>query len=336
MKLVTFSVRGSEPRIGAALGPWDGWQGIVDLHAADPEIPPTMLEFIDRCGSLAGDTWDRARRIAREGETGRIPGSAVFPPQDVRLHAPIAPRLLRDFLAFRSHVIRTRIAMGSKIPEEWDRIPSYYNGNHHSLYGPEDAIPVPRYLVVDRGERREVATEKLDYEAEVGFVVGVGGRSIDADRAASHLFGVTVFNDFSARDVQLTAGKIGMGPGPAKDFANSLGPCIVTRDEFGPLREQRVTVRVNGTERLNGRYRELVFENPLLKEGERPVWSFDEMVAFVSRSQEVRTGEVWGSGTIPGGCELERGEDARYLSSGDRVEIAIEGIGVLRNLVAPG
>jgi 2-keto-4-pentenoate hydratase/2-oxohepta-3-ene-1,7-dioic acid hydratase in catechol pathway len=268
-------------------------------------------------------------------EEGRTPESAVISPQHVRLHAPITPRLLRDFLAFRSHVIRTRIAMGSKIPEDWDRIPSYYNGNPYSLYGPEDSIPVPRYMVVERGERREIATEKLDYEAEVGFVVGVGGRSIDAERAAAHLFGVTVFNDFSARDIQLTAGRIGMGPGPAKDFANALGPCIVTRDEFGALREQHVTVRVNGEQRLNGRYRQLVFENPLLKEGERPVWSFDEMVAFVSQSQEVRAGEVWGSGTIPGGCELERGEDARYLSPGDRVEIAIEGIGILRNVVAP-
>src|SRR5437588_703231 len=105
--------------------------------------------------------------------------------------------------------------------------------------------------------------------------------------------------DFSARDIQVTAGKIGMGPAPGKDWANALGPCIVTRDEFGDLRDQSIAVRVNNEERLRDRYRNMVFENPWAKEGPRALWSFPEMVEFLSRFQPIYAGEVWGSGTIP-------------------------------------
>jgi len=132
----------------------------------------------------------------------------------------------------------------------------------------------------------------------------------------------------------MTATKTGMGPAPGKDWANALGPCIVTRDEFGELRDQSIVVRVNNEERLRDRYRSLVHENPWVQEGQRALWSFPEMLEFLSRFQPIHAGEVWGSGTIPGGCELERGDRARYLKPGDRVEIEIEGIGVLENSIA--
>src|SRR5437867_2952816 len=145
---------------------------------------------------------------------------------------------------------------------------------------------------------------------------------------------VTILNDFSARDLQATASRTGMGPAPGKDWANALGPCIVTRDEFGELRDQAIVVRVNNEERLRDRYRSLVHENPWVREGQRALWSFPEMLEFLSRFQPIHAGEVWGSGTIPGGCELERGDRARYLKPGDRIEIEIEGIGVLENSIA--
>jgi 2-keto-4-pentenoate hydratase/2-oxohepta-3-ene-1,7-dioic acid hydratase in catechol pathway len=108
----------------------------------------------------------------------------------------------------------------------------------------------------------------------------------------------------------------------------------VTRDEFGELRDQSVVVRVNNEERLRDRYRTMVFESPWVPAGQRALWSFPEMVECLSRSQPIQACEVWGSGTIPGGCELERGDRARYLKPGDRVEIEIEGIGVLTNSIA--
>ncbi len=337
MRLVRFARGYSSPRLGAAIGPWDRWEWIVDLHAADPQIPAEMRAFVDLAGGLAGDTWERARRAlaSAEKDIQRGASPAVIPLAEVRLHPPILPRLLRDFLAFRGHVARTRAAMGSAVPTEWDMVPAYYNGNHLNVVGSGDAVPAMRYEVFEGGRPREVASEKLDYEAEVGFVLGLGGAEIAAKDATAHLFGVTIFNDFSARDIQMTAGRIGMGPAPGKDWANALGPCIVTRDEIGELKDQGIAVRVNGEERLRGRYRELVYENPFVKKGERALWSFPEIVECLSRFQTIHAGEVWGSGTIPGGCEFEKGEKARYLRPGDRVEIEIEGIGVLANSVAP-
>ena len=335
MKLVRFSTAGSEPRLGAVAGAWNRWEWIVDLSAADPAIPSETVAFIDACPDLKGDVWERASHVVKEAE--RFESDAppwAFRPKDVRVRSPILPRLLRDFLAFRAHVARTRAATWTSIPPEWDWMPGYYNGNHLNIVGTGDEVLPMRFETFDGKSPRLILSPKMDYEAEIGFVLGKGGREIDVTKAPGHLFGVTIFNDFSAGDIQVTAGKIGMGPAPGKDWANALGPCIVTRDEFGDLRDQSIAVRVNNEERLRDRYRNMVFENPWAKEGPRALWSFPEMVEFLSRFQPIYAGEVWGSGTIPGGCEFERGDRARYLKPGDRVEIEIEGIGVLQNSIA--
>jgi 2-keto-4-pentenoate hydratase/2-oxohepta-3-ene-1,7-dioic acid hydratase in catechol pathway len=121
---------------------------------------------------------------------------------------------------------------------------------------------------------------------------------------------------------------VGLGPSFGKDWVNSLGPCIVTPDELGDILSKRVIIRVNGEERLN------TIINDTISIGGKWYWSFNEMCNFVSHNQKVHYGEVWGSGTIPGGCELERGNMANYLKSGDIVEIQVEGIGTLRNTIA--
>lgn len=333
---MTFSRGRSAPRLGAALGRWDDWDAVVDLAKADRRLPGEMLAFVDACGSFSGPTWRRAtetvRRAAKLG-SGRKVGH-LYRPGEVRIHSPIAPRLLRDFLAFRGHIARTRAVRGSTVPPEWDRLPAYYNGNHLNVVGPGARIPRMSYVVVEDGMPTTLATKELDYEAEIGYVIARAGRNVDRPRASRYLFGVTVFNDFSARDVQGLATKVGMGPSPGKDWVNALGPCIVTRDEFGPLGPQRISVRVNGEERLRGRYEDLVYKNPFVRDGERALWTFEEMVEVLSHSQTIHAGEVWGSGTIPGGCEFEKGEDARYLAAGDTVQIEVEGIGVLRNVIA--
>jgi len=335
MKLIRFSTAGAPPRLGAVLGTWDHWEWVVDLSAADSGIPPDTLGFIDACPELKGDVWERAVRVLSDAkQIGADSPPWAFQPGDVRVLSPIAPRLLRDFLAFRAHVARTRSAAWAQIPPEWDWLPAYYNGNPLNIVGTKESIPPMRFETFDGRTPRLVASAKMDYEAEIGFVLGQGGRDIDASQAPQHLFGVTIFNDFSARDLQMTATKTGMGPSPGKDWANALGPCIVTRDEFGELRDQSIVVRVNNEERLRDRYRSLVHENPWVQEGQRALWSFPEMLEFLSRFQPIHAGEVWGSGTIPGGCELERGDRARYLKPGDRVEIEIEGIGVLENSIA--
>ncbi len=335
VRLVTFSRGRTAPRVGAVIGPWNNWEWIVDLRAIDRSLPGEMLSFVDACGGLEGATWRRAQAAvdAAAKRSRRGAGAGLIRPKRARVHAPIAPRLLRDFIAFRGHIARTRAALGGPFPPEWDRLPAYYNGNHLSIFGPGDPVPVLRYPTFAGAAVTETA--KLDYEAEVGFIVGSGGRNVLPGDAGRYLFGVTIFNDFSARDIQSTAMRIGLGPTPGKDWANALGPCIVTRDEFGPLADQRITVRVDGKERLRGTYRELVYRNPFVTEGERALWSFEDMVVLISHGQELHPGEVWGSGTIPGGCELEKADRAEYLRAGETVEIEIEGIGVLANPVVP-
>ena len=328
MRLVTFS-RGREPQhLGAVLGPWDAWETVVDLHGLDRTLPSDLLAFIDAAGSLSGGTWSRAnaglRRAARA--LGHTRPRYAFPAERVRLHAPVRPRLLRDFIAFRGHIARTRAARGERVPAEWDRVPAYYNGDAQNLLGPGETVPFPRIASLEDGVWAEAPSRKLDYELEIGYVVGTGTGGRRAGAPPS-LFGVTIFNDFSMRDLQTVAGRVGMGPAPGKDWVNALGPAIVTRDEFGVLAGQRVSVRVNGTPRLRGRFEELVTRNPLFEPGQRTSWAFEELAGFVSRSQTVHAGEVWGSGTIPGGCEFEKGDAAAYLVPGDVVELEIDGLG---------
>ena len=335
MRLVTFSRGRERSRLGAVLGPWDAWETVVDLHAMDPRLPGDLLAFVDAAGALAGATWTRAtvglRRATHALERGRP--RYAFPASRVRLHAPLHPRLLRDFIAFRGHIARTRAARGEKVPAEWDRVPAYYNGDALNLIGPGEPVPFPRYATFEAGLWRDVASEKLDYELEIGYVVGGAGPAGRKGPVWPTLFGVTIFNDFSMRDLQSVAGRVGMGPAAGKDWANALGPAVVTRDEFGPLAQQRVSVRVNGTPRLRGRFEDLVNRNPLFEPGQRTSWTFEDLAAFIARSQSVHPGEVWGSGTIPGGCEFEKGDAAAYLVPGDLVELEVEGLGVLANPV---
>jgi 2-keto-4-pentenoate hydratase/2-oxohepta-3-ene-1,7-dioic acid hydratase in catechol pathway len=336
MRLVTFSPGREEARLGAVLGPWDAWETVVDLHALDHALPSDMLAFVDAAGSLSGGMWRRAGEGLRR--TGRVLGRSrpryTYPADRVRLHVPLRPRLLRDFIAFRGHIARTRAARGERVPAEWDRLPAYYNGDHLNVLGPGEEVPVPRFATFDAGLWRSADSQKLDYELEIGYVLGCGTQAARRGPPTPSLFGVTIFNDFSMRDLQSLAGRVGMGPAPGKDWANALGPAIVTRDELGPLAKQRVSVRVNGTPRLRGRFEELVHRNPLFEPGQRTSWAFDDLIAFVAGNQAVHAGEVWGSGTIPGGCEFEKGDAAAYLAPGDLVELEIEGIGTLSNRVA--
>ncbi len=336
MRLVTFSRAREAERIGALVGPWDAPTAVVDLHRADHGIPPDVLAFIDAAGSLSTATWRRAtatlRRAARA--LGASRPAYVHAIDRVRLHVPVRPRLLRDFIAFRGHIARTRASRGEKVPAEWDRVPAYYNGDALNLLGPGEAIPFPRFATFENGVWSETVSRKLDYELEIGYVIGRGSASGAEGRHPPALFGVTIFNDVSMRDLQSVAGRVGMGPAAGQDWANVLGPCILTRDELGVLTDRRVAVRVNGTPRLRGRFADLVIRNPLFEPGQRVAWTFEEIAAFLSRSQPVHAGEVWGSGTIPGGCEFEKGDAAAYLVPGDVVELEVEGVGILSNPVA--
>jgi 2-keto-4-pentenoate hydratase/2-oxohepta-3-ene-1,7-dioic acid hydratase in catechol pathway len=223
----------------------------------------------------------------------------------VRLLAPVTPSSLRDFLAFESHVTLGAQRRGAPVPEYWYRAPVYYKGNHRAIIGPDAKCPWPPY------------TEQLDFELELALVIGRPGNDIPAERAHEHIFGFTILNDFSARDVQADELSVWLGPAKSKDFANALGPCIVTVDEVGAEPDLAMVCRVNGEEWGVARSSDMH-------------WSWAEIIAHVSQSENVFPGDVYGSGTPGGCCGLDLG---RRLRPGDVVELEIESIGVLRNTI---
>jgi len=264
---------------GARVGVLDG-DDVVDA-AFDGD----MVAFIETGAAPAGD-----------GE--RVTGA--------RLLAPLRPRSLRDFLAFEGHLKNAYARLGREIPAEWYEVPAYYKGMPDTVIGPDETIPWPAW------------SDRLDHELELAAVIGEGGRDIAAADAEDAIFGYTIWNDMSARDVQARELPVGMGPGKAKDWdgSNVLGPCIATPDELD-LPDARMQVRVNGE--VWGEDRPSSMHH-----------SFADMIAYVSRSQTLHPGEVLGSGTAAGGSGLELD---RWLAPGDLVELEIEGIGVLRNRI---
>ena len=223
---------------------------------------------------------------------------AEYPLEEVRLLAPVRrPPSVRDFYAFEEHVRNARAVTGrGEVMPEWYQLPVFYFSNPAAIYGPNEEVPYPD------------GTEELDYELEVAAVIGADGA----------IGGFTVLNDWSARDLQRQEMRVGLGPAKGKDFATSLGPVVVTPDEFGDLKLEMVA-RVNGEERSRGNLGDIH-------------WSWEAIVEQAARNTELRPGDVIGSGTVGTGCILEHG-DGRWLQPEDVVELEVEGIGVLRNRV---
>ena len=199
-----------------------------------------------------------------------------------RLLAPLRPRSLRDFLAFEGHLKGAYRGLGRDIPSEWYDVPAYYKGMPDTVIGPEDEVPWPAY------------TDQLDHELELAAVIGRRARDVRAEDAAECIFGYTIWNDLSARDVQRREAPIGLGPGKAKDWdgSNVLGPCLVTAEEFNAT-AARMTVRVN---------REVWGESSTAAMHH----SFADMIAYASQGQTLHPGEVIGSGTAAGGSQRRR------------------------------
>jgi len=224
---------------------------------------------------------------------------AEYPLADVLLRAPVLrPPAVRDFYAFEQHVKAARALRGLDVAPEWYEQPVFYFSNPAAIFGPEAEVPYPQ------------GTEELDYELEVAAVIGAEGA----------IGGFTVMNDWSARDLQRSEMKVGLGPAKGKDFATSLGPVVVTPDELDGSSGTMVA-RVNGEERSRGELGDMHF-------------SWEQIVAHAARNTRLLPGDVLGSGTVGAGCILELG-DGRWLQPGDVVELEVEGIGVLRNTVGP-
>ncbi|MGY1618008.1 fumarylacetoacetate hydrolase family protein [Geodermatophilus sp. SYSU D00691] len=257
-------------------------------------------------------------------------GTAAFsappvPVDEVRLLPPLQAPTVRDFVAFEEHVEGVRKAIDGQagVVAEWYQAPTFYFTNPYALVGAHDDVAVPP------------GSQRFDFELEVAVVVGRDGTSLTPEAARDHVFGYTIFNDWSARDLQAREMKVNLGPAKGKDSATTLGPWLVTADELEPYRDDEgflaldMRVAVNDVE---------IGQDLLSNMG----WPFEELISYASRGTWVRAGDVLGSGTCGnGGCLAElwgtRGDAAPPpLQPGDVVEMTVEGIGTIRNRVVEG
>jgi 2-keto-4-pentenoate hydratase/2-oxohepta-3-ene-1,7-dioic acid hydratase in catechol pathway len=212
----------------------------------------------------------------------------------------------RDFYAHEKHVKVGFEKRNEKIPEAWYEIPAYYKGSTVGFIGPEEEILWPKY------------TNILDYELELAMIVGKEGKNIRKADAHEHIFGYTILNDISARDIQRKEMAVRLGPAKGKDFCSILGPVIVTADEFDHKEPNLLmTARVNGKEWSRGHSGDSHY-----------TWA--DMIHHVSQDEWILPGDVFGSGTVGTGCGLEID---KWIKSGDKLELEIESIGILKNRV---
>jgi 2-keto-4-pentenoate hydratase/2-oxohepta-3-ene-1,7-dioic acid hydratase in catechol pathway len=266
---------------------------------------PTLLDVI-RGGDEA--LADVARRV-RSGNAVPAPEASFGPLLD--------PPSVRDFLTYEAHLKE----LAGSVPDEWYEQPLFYFSNPASITGPYDDVRMPPLVT------------QLDYELEVGAVVGRAGSDLTPAQATDHILGYTIVNDWSARDLQVHEFKFPMGPSKSKDAAITLGPWLVTADELADFVDDdrlalRTEVRLNG-DRVGGD----VTSNM--------AWSFADLVAHASRGTVVRPGDVLGSGTCGTGClaEIKRTHPDTapgWLMPGDVVRIEVEQLGVIENRLVPG
>jgi fumarylacetoacetate (FAA) hydrolase len=242
---------------------------------------------------------------------------AILDAPDLEFGPPILrPPSLRDFYAFEGHVKTMWERRGGEVPETWYRLPIFYFSNVSELRGPDEPVWAP------------AASSELDYELEVAALVDTPVSDLPPERGDEAIGGYTIFNDWSARDLQREETVVRLGPAKGKDFASSIGPWLVTPDELATARsgaqgaagpDLAMTAEVNGVETSRGRWSDAQF-------------SFGEMVARASADARLRPGDLLGSGTVGTGCLLEVRESTirRYLEPGDEVVLRIERLGALR------
>jgi 2-keto-4-pentenoate hydratase/2-oxohepta-3-ene-1,7-dioic acid hydratase in catechol pathway len=304
VKLLTFR-DGDEQLLGRLLDE----ETVVDLTAGGSPLLATMLTYLD-----GGDA---AREAA---EAASSPTHAL---SEVTLLAPLPrPRSVRDCMVFEEHIVQAtrtvaRWKMGPfeplsrpflRLSKVWYDQPIFYKSNRFSVVGPEAEVRMP------------ARTQKFDYELEWAAVIGREGRDIPRDRAFAHIAGFTIFNDFTARDIQLREMKARLGPAKGKDFdtGNAIGPYLVTPDELPDPYALTMVARVNGEEWSRGTTADMHHR-------------WEDVLVHLSRDETLYPGELIGSGTVGGGCGLELD---RFLNPGDVVELEVDGLGTLRNRVA--
>ncbi|MSR31523.1 MAG: fumarylacetoacetate hydrolase family protein [Gemmataceae bacterium] len=242
----------------------------------------------------------------------------AIPSEQVKAWLPPVhdPRTLRDFYAFEQHVKTCRANRGLPMPPEWYQAPVFYFSNPTTLKGHNQPVRRPRN------------TQELDFELEIAAVIGKEVVNVSGQAAEDAIFGYTIFNDLSARDIQRQEMKCGLGPAKGKDFASVLGPVVVTCEHLAPRRlapgryDLSMKARKNGVEISRGNMKEIHFD-------------FTRLVERACADAPLFPGDILGSGTVGTGCILELGPEKTggWLQPGDVLELEIERIGVLRTSI---
>jgi len=324
MKLATFRYSDDRDRLGIVLSNDRKLLDIQAAHELETGAPNPALFSLQ--AFIEGG--ERALELGRE-MAAEAPDTCITPIADVTLRTPLPkPPQIRDCLCFEEHLINAYNVLRKvkadaepdpalalrefeakglfRIPEVWYQQPIYYKANRFSVIGSGQDIEWPPYA------------EMMDYEMEFGIFIGKGGKDIPKDRAREHIFGYSIFNDVSARDTQTIEMPGGLGPSKSKDFdtGNIIGPWVVTADELDPY-DLDMIVRVNGEERSRGNSSSIH-------------WTFEDLIAHITKSETIHPGEFIASGTVGGGSGLEW---QRYLAPGDTIELEVDGIGILKNKI---
>ncbi|QTN18345.1 fumarylacetoacetate hydrolase family protein [Brevundimonas sp. AJA228-03] len=323
MRLVTFEHEGHR-RAGAFI---EGDNRVVDLAEAHRQkhgvVAPALADILALIEG-GDDALDMAMEAVKSA-----PVTAVRRREDVRLRAPIQPPpQIRDCSTFELHqrqayaagrAMRAR-AKGVDViadtgPSEAEqrildlfvKQPLYYKANRFSVIGTGETVIWPAY------------SRMMDFELEFGCYIKKPAKDVSVENARDYIFGYTIYNDFSARDAQAIEMIGQLGPSKGKDFdtGNAMGPCLVTADEIPNPYDLTMIARVNGEEWGRGNSGTMH-------------WTFEDLIAFISRSETLYPGEFLGSGTVGNGCGLEA---QRFLKSGDEIELEVSGIGTLVNRI---
>lgn len=326
MRLVTFVDAKGNEKIGIHTGEL-GRGMIIDIAHAAQTLSGDLEGWTPPCDMIGiikteDESLAKLSLIEQKANDHEIAKNSLHPEGSVTLISPVPrPASMRDGYAFRQHVAAARRNRGAEMIPEFDQFPIFYFTNHLAVTGPGD-LPV-----------QKLTMQKLDFELEAAIVIGQGGKNISSSEADQHIFGYMIMNDWSARHLQMEEMKLNLGPAKGKDFATSLGPYLVTRDELashatssphGERHDRKMKCWVNGNLVSEGNLKDMT-------------WTFGQIVERASYGVNLHPGEVIGSGTVGTGCFLELNgskiTDNQWLKAGDEVVMEIESLGRLVNTV---
>ncbi|MBO9683048.1 MAG: fumarylacetoacetate hydrolase family protein [Flavisolibacter sp.] len=299
---------------------------LYDMEYLHPDLPNSMSMFLNY--------WEDVLPIAQEGvqmiEEGRIAQGKGIPFDSVEILAPVPlPTSCRDGYAFRQHVEAARRNRKVEMIPEFDQYPVFYFTNHHTIKGAGNINCMPDHL------------EKLDFELEVAIVICKQGKNIKAEEADEYIGGLMIMNDFSARRLQMEEMLLNLGPAKGKDFATTIGPCLVTLDELEPFEvpcqeghvgkswNLKMVCRVNDVQVSEGNLSDMH-------------WTFAEIIERASYGVDLYPGDIIGSGTVGTGCFLELNGTGKlndpayqeqWLQNDDVVELEVDELGILSNTI---